>query len=72
MSGAEQVMDFVHKNHRIDGAAPLLFHPPGLVHYQNNCVLNISRSRPCRRRPNWTPGLKISRASGSSFIRIRK
>jgi hypothetical protein len=56
MSGAEQVMDFVHKNHRIDGAAPLLFHPPGLVHYQNNCVLNISRSRPMPPSPKLDSG----------------
>jgi len=44
-------------------------HPPGLVHYQNNCVLNISRSRPMPPSPKLDSGPEDFRASGSSFIR---
>lgn len=46
MSQAENVLKFVQDKNRVDGAAPLLFRPDGIVQYQNRRVLNISRTIP--------------------------
>jgi hypothetical protein len=45
-SAAELILSHIHETNRIDGAAPLLYRPEGVVDYQNNRVLNISRGRP--------------------------
>lgn len=48
MSPAEMVLNYIHNENRVDGAAPLLYQPDGVVLYQNNSVLNISRAKPMR------------------------
>jgi hypothetical protein len=48
MSPAEQVLSYIHNENRVDGAAPLLYQPQGIVHYQGNTILNISRAKPMR------------------------
>jgi len=45
-SPAEQVLKYVQTHNRVDGAAPLLFRPEGVIEYQNRCVLNLNRSKP--------------------------
>lgn len=46
MSQAETILSYVHTSNRIDGVAPLLYRPPGLVEYQGNRLLNITRTKP--------------------------
>jgi len=46
MSPAEMVLNYIHNENRVDGAAPLLYHKNGIVEYQNSRVLNISRAKP--------------------------
>lgn len=48
MSPAEMVLNYIHNENRVDGAAPLLYQPDGIVSYQNNNVLNISRAKPMK------------------------
>lgn len=48
MSPAEMVLNYIHNENRVDGAAPLLYQPDGIVSYQNSSVLNISRSKPMK------------------------
>lgn len=45
-SPAEMILTYIHEHNRVDGAAPLLFRPAGIIEYQNNRVLNISRAKP--------------------------
>lgn len=46
VSPAEQVLRYIQTEQRVDGAAPLLFRPDGVVEYQNRSILNISRAKP--------------------------
>lgn len=55
MSPAEMVLNFIHNENRVDGAAPLLYHPDGVVSYQNSNVLNISRAKPMAMALKETP-----------------
>lgn len=48
LSPAEMVLNYIHNENRVDGAAPLLYRPEGVVSYQNSHVLNISRARPMK------------------------
>lgn len=46
LSAAESVLNYIHAENRVDGAAPLLYRPVGRVRYQNTDLLNICRARP--------------------------
>lgn len=46
MSPAEEVLNYIHNENRVDGAAPLLYKPAGVLQYQSSTMLNISRIKP--------------------------
>lgn len=43
MSPAEGVLNYIQTEKLVDGAAPLLFHPPGINFYQHRQLLNTAR-----------------------------
>jgi len=46
MSPAEHVLLYIQNEHKVDGAAPFLYHEEGVIRYQGNHILNLSRARP--------------------------
>lgn len=48
MSPAEEVLNYIHNENRVDGAAPLLYKPTGVLDYQNSKMLNITRVQPMK------------------------